>query len=140
LSSAAASRSRAAARRCGPSASSPGVEAAPGNCGLPPEAADPPAAPFVRGDGRGAGLLLEGEHPRGGFEQRGTGRRQLHPAGGAAEQRCAEVLLERADRAAEVGLGQVEPFSRAAEVQLLGDGGERPQLMQLHATPFLQFR
>jgi hypothetical protein len=50
---------------------------------------------------------------------------------GAAQQLAADGALERADRAAERRLGDVEALGGAAEVQLLGDRHERAQVAHL---------
>jgi hypothetical protein len=47
------------------------------------------------------------------------------------QQRDAELALEIGHVAAHLRLGQAQPQSRVAEVQLLGDRDERPQLLQV---------
>ena len=54
---------------------------------------------------------------------------ELDPAGGAPEERRAEVLLQAAHGTTQVGLRQVQPLGRPAEVQLLGDRHEHLQLL-----------
>ena len=67
----------------------------------------------------------------GAVEQRIAGEDQLRAVGGAAEQLAAPRWLERADLAAQGGLGDVQPFGRAPEVQLLGDRDECAQVAEL---------
>jgi hypothetical protein len=65
------------------------------------------------------------------LEQLHAGGRQADLAGGALEQGDAELALELADRLRHRLLAEVQPLGRPREVQLLGDGDERPQLAQL---------
>jgi hypothetical protein len=51
--------------------------------------------------------------------------------GSAPEQLAADQLLQRPDLAAQRRLGEVQRLGRAAEVQLLGDRHEGPQVAQL---------
>ncbi len=63
-----------------------------------------------------------------------AGRREGDLAGGAHQQRDAELPLQLLDRPGERGLGHAEALGGAAEVQLLGDGDEVPELAYLHVT------
>jgi hypothetical protein len=65
--------------------------------------------------------VLERHHP---------GRRQRRAARGARQQLDAELGLQRADVAAHLGLREPEPQRGAAEVQLLGDCHEGPQVLE----------
>jgi hypothetical protein len=47
------------------------------------------------------------------------------------EELAAELRLEAPDLRGERGLGDVEPLGAAAEVQLLGDGQEVPEMPEL---------
>jgi hypothetical protein len=47
------------------------------------------------------------------------------------QQRDAELALEVGHVTAHLRLGQTEPQGGVAEVQLLGDGDERPQLLEV---------
>jgi hypothetical protein len=51
------------------------------------------------------------------------------------EELAAELCLERPDLGREGRLGDVQPLGGAAEVQLLGDGQEVPEMpkLELHA-------
>ena len=54
---------------------------------------------------------------------------------GAVEELDAELLLELADLLAYCRLRDVQALRRAAEVQLLGDGDEVPQVTEFHGDP-----
>src|SRR5690606_4092512 len=58
--------------------------------------------------------------------------REPHPPGGAVEQRTAEVTLQLLDRAAQRGLCDVQACRGASEVQLLGDGEEGLDVVEIH--------
>lgn len=57
-------------------------------------------------------------------EKRLAGGGEVDVAAVALKQRHSELCFEAADLLAEGGLRDVQPFGRAAEVELLGDGGE----------------
>ena len=57
-----------------------------------------------------------GEHPPGQGQERLACHRERAAAAGAGEQFGAEVLLERADLAAQRRLGQVQMLGGAGEV------------------------
>jgi hypothetical protein len=57
------------------------------------------------------------------------------PAGGPFQQPHPELALEPGDLLADRGLHHRQPLGGPAEVQLLGDGDEVPQLAELHHTP-----
>jgi hypothetical protein len=78
------------------------------------------------------GLVDGAEDQPRALQVRGSGVGELDPAGGAAQQLDAEVSLEAADLLRQRGLGHVQPGGGVAEVQLLGDGHEVPQLAQIH--------
>jgi hypothetical protein len=65
-------------------------------------------------------------------EQRAARRRERRAAAVALEQLDAELGLERADLLADARLGEMKPVGGAAEVKLLSDHDERPQLPELH--------
>ena len=67
-------------------------------------------------------------------EQSLAGERELDAVGGAPQQLAADQLLETSNLPAEGRLRDVEPLGRAAEVELLGHGHERPQVAQLDAV------
>ncbi|GAB3109206.1 hypothetical protein GCM10027055_07020 [Janibacter alkaliphilus] len=59
-------------------------------------------------------------------------RGEPHRAGGALEERAAEVALQLLDGAAQRWLGHVQPLRGPTEVELLGHREERPDVVQLH--------
>ncbi|SDL67204.1 hypothetical protein SAMN04488074_112229 [Lentzea albidocapillata subsp. violacea] len=65
-------------------------------------------------------------------QQRPSGLGQLDLAGGAQEQRRAQLDLQRADRRRETRLGDVQPVRGAREVALLGDREEVFELSEFH--------
>ena len=75
-----------------------------------------------------------GEDLAGALEQHLAGGSELDAAGGAVEQRLAELGLEAADLLRERRLRDVQPRSGAAEVPLLGDGDEVAQVPELHGS------
>src|SRR5215204_1978587 len=78
------------------------------------------------------------EHPARLVEHGGAGGGQRDAPLSAVEQLHAELLLELAHLLAHRGLGDVEPFGRAAEMELLRDGYEVPQVSRLHyGFPFV---
>ena len=78
---------------------------------------------------RDLGLVQD---PTGLDEQRGAGRGEGDAAVGAVEQPHAQLCLELADLLADGGLRHVQALGGAAEVQLLRDRDEVPQVSQLH--------
>ena len=73
-------------------------------------------------------------------QQRAAGDGQLHAVRRAAQQLAAQQPLERADLAAERRLREVQPRRGTAEVELLGDGDEGPQVPDLDAVGGLRER
>ena len=69
-------------------------------------------------------------HPRA-CQQRRPGRRELDVPRGPDEQDGPDVALQLPDRARQRRLRHVQALRRAAEVKLLGDRHEVPQLPQL---------
>ena len=67
------------------------------------------------------------------LEQRRARRGERDAAAIALEQPHAELVLERPHLLADARLGQVQPVGGAAEVQLLGDRDERPELAEFHS-------
>jgi hypothetical protein len=67
-------------------------------------------------------------------QQRATGGRELDPPAGAVEQAPAELALEARHVLAHRGRDHVQALGRPPEVQLLGDGDERPQLGEVHGA------
>ena len=51
----------------------------------------------------------------------------------ALQEFDADFLFQLTDLHPQGGLGNMEPFRRAPEVQLLGGGHEIPQMAQFHA-------
>jgi hypothetical protein len=96
-----------------------------------PQAGDPAHDLAADGLHRGDGLVDVAQQPARALEQRLAGDGELDAARGAAQQLAPHELLERADLAAEGGLGDVQPLCGASEVQLLRDGDEGPQVAQL---------
>ena len=72
-----------------------------------------------------------GEQPPRPVEQRVAGQRQLDPVRGAAQQVAADEPFQAADLPAQRGLRHEQPGRGPAEVQLLGNRHERPQMPQL---------
>lgn len=58
---------------------------------------------------------------------------ERHPARGAREELCAELVLEVADRARERGLRDVKSPGRAMHVAFFGDDDEVLELSETHA-------
>ena len=84
---------------------------------------------------RGGDRLVEvGQQPARAIQQRVAGDGQLHPVRRAAQQLAAQEPLDRADLAAQRRLREVQPRRSAAEVELLGDGDEGPQVPDLDAV------
>ena len=79
-------------------------------------------------------VLDRGENVARALQERRPGGGQLDLALVAQQQRRAHLLLEPADLLAQRGLGHVQPFRRAAEVQLFRDGHEVAQMAELHAV------
>ena len=96
-----------------------------------PQLRQPPGELAPDREGHGDRLVDVGQEPPGPVEQRLARDRQLDAVGGAAQEIAAQQLLEPADLPAEGGLGEVQAVGRAPEVELLGDGDERPQVTQL---------
>ncbi len=65
------------------------------------------------------------------FAQLAAGRGEGDVPAGAGEQADAQFTFELADLAAQDGLGYVQPLCGRAEVQLIGDFREIPQLAQV---------
>ena len=67
-------------------------------------------------------------------KQRAAGDRQLHRMGRAPQHLAAQQALERPDLPAQRRLRDIQPRGGATEVELLGDGDERPQVLNLDAV------
>jgi hypothetical protein len=61
-----------------------------------------------------------------------TGRQELHAAGGAAEERHAELVLQALDLPAQRRLRDVQTTCGAPDVSLFGDRHEAPELVETH--------
>ena len=72
------------------------------------------------------------EHPAGLFEQRRARVGERDAALRAVEQAHAELVLELADLLAHGRLRHVQPLGSAAEVELLRDRYEVPQMAKFH--------
>ena len=70
------------------------------------------------------------QHGLGPHRQPLPGRGEQHLARRTLEQLHAEGLLQRGDGAGERGLAHADRGGGVPEVQMLGDGRERPQLGQ----------
>jgi hypothetical protein len=81
--------------------------------------------------GAGQALLELDQDPTCLPQQGSPGRRQLHPAAIAFEEPDADLLLQLGDLTAQGGLGNVQALRCPAEVELLGDGDEVPELPKL---------
>lgn len=66
-------------------------------------------------------------------EEHASGRKERHPAGRAGEERRPDLLLERADLAADRRLRHVEAVGGTPDVALFGDRGEVSDLGEAHA-------
>ena len=64
-----------------------------------------------------------------------AGVRQAHGVVTAVEQSHSERLLEPHDSLGERLLGQIEPFGGPAEVELIDDRDERPDLADVEVHP-----
>ena len=100
-----------------------------------------PQPPEVAGGGAlcvlGRPLSICERAPRA-VQERASGVGESHLAGRADEEVYLEVAFELSDRGAERRLGHVHPARCAAEVQLLRNGDEVPQVPQLdHARSSL---
>ncbi|SFR18443.1 hypothetical protein SAMN04488564_104817 [Lentzea waywayandensis] len=98
------------------------------------EAADGQRAaqqPLDGGDGV-PGRLDTAQRPPGLGQQGASGLGQLDLAGGAQEQRRAELHLQRPDRRRQRGLGDVHPARGPGEVAVLGDRDEVLKLSEFH--------
>jgi hypothetical protein len=60
--------------------------------------------------------------------------KQRHPARGPRKQRCPELVLERADLAADRRLRHVQALRSAAHVAFFRNGDEVADLDEAHAT------
>ena len=67
-------------------------------------------------------------------EKRASRGSELYSASDALEQRRADLALEVADLTGERRLRDVEPRGRSAEVELVGDGDEVPEVTEFHLT------
>ena len=94
-----------------------------------------PTFALVGGPDRLARVRVQREDGSCGFDQRLAGGSELDLTRGAGEQGRAEVDLQAAHGAAEIGLGEVESLGRPSEVQVLRDGEEHAQLRGIHADP-----
>ena len=93
---------------------------------------EPPAhQPADRGN-RVSTVLCRGDGALRGWQQRAASLGQLDLARAANEQVTAQLVLERADRAREARLRQVDPSRGSREVTLLDDGQKVGKLAQLH--------
>ena len=86
------------------------------------------------GDVRGRGLDVR-EDLGGALDQQASGVGQVDAAGGAVEEARVQLRLQLPDLLGEGRLGHVESLRGAAEVALLGDGEEVPQVSQFHGPP-----
>ena len=80
-----------------------------------------------------AGPLDVGEDGAGVVGEPGACLGDLDPAGGPRQEGDTELALELLDLLGQRGLREVEPRGGAAEVPLLGEHDERPQMAQFHA-------
>ncbi|MCP2203550.1 hypothetical protein LX90_007275 [Lentzea flava] len=87
--------------------------------------------PLHRGDGV-LGRLDAAERAPGLWQQCPSGLGQLDLAGGAQEQRRAELDLQRADRRRQARLRDVHPARCPREVALVGDREEVFELSEFH--------
>jgi hypothetical protein len=82
--------------------------------------------------GAGQSRLKEVEGLLEVFSEASADRSQAHAPASAIEQDHAETPFLSADGLADAGLGHVEPFGGAAEVQFLGQRQEDLDVAQLH--------
>lgn len=76
---------------------------------------------------------VHGREDRASVVEKALARReQLHPARSAREERRPELVLERADLAAQRRLRDVQALSRPTYVSFLGDGNEVADLREAH--------
>jgi hypothetical protein len=69
-------------------------------------------------------------------QKRPSGRGQFHVVGAAVQQARAYLPLKALDLLGERGLRDVLAVRRPAEVQLLSERDEKPELTELHGTSF----
>ena len=67
-------------------------------------------------------------------EENIPGRQEMHPPRRPLEERHAELVLQAADRPRERRLRYMKLTRRAADVALLGDGDEVPDLREAHES------
>jgi hypothetical protein len=72
-------------------------------------------------------------------KERGTRGGERHRPAVAVEQPHPEVAFEGLDLLGQGRAGDEQPFRGPAEVELLGDHGEVPQLTQLHFSNSTSF-
>ena len=75
-----------------------------------------------------------GLHALGDAEEALAGRRQLAAGGMAAEQLCAERLLQRGDAAGDGGVVELEPPRRAEDLPGAGHGEEDADIIPVHGN------
>jgi hypothetical protein len=99
-----------------------------------PEHADPQHRGLGRRARRGElGQLVDlGQYPLRPHHEALPGRGQRDPAAGPVEQARAEVTFQALHVASERLRGEVVPARRPAEVQLLGQGHDVPQRLEVH--------
>jgi hypothetical protein len=76
-------------------------------------------------------LGVDQETPRL-LQEQPTGIRQADAALGAVKELRPKLLLQAFDLVAQRGLGHVQPLGRPAEVQLLCNGHEVTQALEVH--------
>lgn len=79
-------------------------------------------------------LVDRGEDGTGATQERGARRKKAHSARRPPEERRADLVLERADLAADGRLGDPEARRGTTDVALLGDGDEVADLRKAHPT------
>ena len=92
-----------------------------------------PRVPVPASRARSRGAVGAGQQVARVLEQRRARRRERDAAAVALEQAHAELCLERPDLLADARLRQMQALGGAAEVQLLGDRDERPELAEFHS-------
>ena len=80
-------------------------------------------------------LLQAAQRPGDLVQELLPGRGQSHPAARSDGQLHPELAFQITDRLADPGLGEPHPFGRAAEVELLRQGDEDPDLAELDCLP-----
>lgn len=93
------------------------------------------ALPFLRSRELPMRLLDHLEDFAGTLEKRLPSRRHRRASGRPHEERPSELVLERLDRARDVGLRMVKRLRRAHEALFAGNGKKKSKGAKVHVNP-----